>query len=126
MKALQETVVSLTVIFEEIPRVPEARRAEVQHMSEGLWHVTVRFGFIEMPNLGAALASAKDLGCPVSLDDATYFAARDAVVRSPTEPRLPTWQRMLFGFMYRNAVRAPDRFDVPADKFMEIGRQVAL
>jgi K+ transporter len=33
---------------------------------------------------------------------------------------------VLFGFMYRNAVRTPDRFDLPADKFVEIGRQIAL
>jgi KUP system potassium uptake protein len=33
---------------------------------------------------------------------------------------------MLFAFMYRNAVRAPDRFDLPADRFLEIGRQVEL
>ena len=36
------------------------------------------------------------------------------------------WQRMLFGFMFRNAVRAPDRFDLPTDKFLEVGRQVGL
>jgi hypothetical protein len=33
---------------------------------------------------------------------------------------------MLFAFMYRNAVRTPDRFDLPADAFLEVGRQIAL
>ncbi len=88
--------------------------------------MTVRFGFVEVPNLALALARAKDQGCPVNLDDAVYFAARDEVVRSQTRPRLSAWQRVLFGFMYRNAVRTPDRFDLPADKFVEIGRQIAL
>jgi KUP system potassium uptake protein len=125
-KALQETVVSLTVLFEEYPRVPYSRRAEVERVAEGLWHVTVRFGFIEMPNVAAALACAKDLGCPLSLEDAVYVAAHDEVVRSPTRPRLAAWRRMLFGVMYRNAVRVPDRFDLPADKFIEVGRQIAL
>jgi KUP system potassium uptake protein len=32
----------------------------------------------------------------------------------------------LFGFMYRNAVRTPDRFELPADRFIEISRQVEL
>ena len=126
MKALQEIVVSLTVRFEEVPRVPVANRAEIEHVADNFWHVTVRFGFIEVPNVATALACAKEQGCPLNLDDAIYFAAHDEVVRSKTHPRLAGWRRMLFSFMYRNAVRAPDRFDLPADKFLEIGRQVAL
>jgi KUP system potassium uptake protein len=47
-------------------------------------------------------------------------------VRSPNHPRLWAWQRMLFAFMYRNAVRASDRFDLPPERFLEIGRQVRL
>lgn len=126
MKALPETAISLTVRFEELPRVPAADRATVEHVADGLWHVTVRFGFIEVPNLAAALACAKEQGCPLDLGDAIYFTARDEVVRSPSHPRLAAWRRALFGVMYRNAVRAPDRFDLPADKVLEVGRQVAL
>jgi KUP system potassium uptake protein len=126
MKALQETVVSLTVRFEEYPRVPLDKRAQVEKVSDGLWHVTVRFGFVERPNVTAALACAKDKGCPLNLDDAVYFASHDDVVRSANPPRLPAWRRMLFAVMYRNAVRTPDRFDLPADTFLEVGRQIAL
>jgi KUP system potassium uptake protein len=126
IKSLAETIVTLTVRFEETPRVDEPDRAEVLHLGDGLWHVVVCFGFIEVPNLVIALARAKELGCPVHLDDAVYFAARDDVVASQDHPRLWAWQRMLFAFMYRNAVRASDRFDLPPERFLEIGRQVRL
>ena len=126
MKALQETVISLTVRFEEYPRVPLDKRAEVEKVAEGLWHVTIRFGFVERPNVTAALACAEEKGCPLDLDDAVYFASHDDVVRSANPPRLPAWRRMLFAVMYRNAVRTPDRFDLPADTFLEVGRQIAL
>ncbi len=126
MKALQETVVTLTVRFEEYPRVPLNKRAEIEKIADGLWHVTIRFGFVEVPNVVAALACAKAKGCPVNLDDAVYFASHDEVVRNVGRPRLAAWRRMLFAAMYRNAVRAPDRFELPADKFLEIGRQIAL
>ncbi len=125
-KALQETVVSLTVEFEATPRVPLSRRADVEALPNNLWHVTIRFGFIEMPNVVAALHCAKDNGCPLDLHDAVYFAAHDDVVASETQPRLSAWRRRLFAFMYRNAVRAPDRFDIPAERFLEVGRQVGL
>jgi KUP system potassium uptake protein len=126
IKALQENVVSLTVRFEGYPRVSQSQRAEIEQMAEGFWHVTVRFGFIEVPNVVAALACAQEKGCSINLDDAVYFASHDEVVRSKTRPRLAAWRRMLFAAMYRNAVRAPDRFDLPAEKFLEIGRQIAL
>jgi KUP system potassium uptake protein len=126
IKALQETVISLTVRFESYPRVPLSERAEVEKVGDGIWHVTVRFGFIEMPNVVAALACAQEKGCILNLDDAVYFASRDDVVRSASPPRLAPWRRMLFAVMYRNAVRTPDRFDLPADKFLEVGRQIAL
>ncbi len=125
-KAVQETIVGLTIGFEEVPRVAQSERAQVRKVAAGLWHVTVRYGFVEIPDLANALAAARDHGCPLDLDDAIYFAAHDEVVRSENHPRLPPWRRMLFAFMYRNALRAPDRFDLPSDRFLEISRQVAL
>ena len=126
IKALQESLVSLTVRFEDYPRVPLSQRAEVEKVASGFWHVTIRFGFIEMPSVVAALACAQQKGCTINLDDAVYFASHDEVVRNANRPRLASWRRMLFAFMYRNAVRTPDRFDLPADKFLEVGRQIAL
>jgi KUP system potassium uptake protein len=126
IKALQQTVVSLSVIFEEVPRVAEGERTTTQHLEDGLWYVTVRFGFVEIPNLAAALVDAKQQGCPLNLDDAVYFAAHDEVIASLSSDRLPAWRRRLFRFMFRNAIRTPDRFFLPPDKFLEIGRQIEL
>ena len=125
-RAVQETIIGLTIRFEEVPRVLPSERAEVSKVAAGLWHVTVRYGFVEIPDLANDLLAARDHGCPLDLDDAVYFAAHDEVVRSESHPRLSSWRRMLFAFMYRNALRAPDRFDLPSDRFLEISRQVAL
>ena len=126
MRALQQNVVSLTVRFETTPRIAEARRTEVTREAEGFWHVLVRFGYMEIPNLPAAMQHAHGQGCPVQAEDTVYFAGRDQVVRSLNAPRLLAWQRAVFAFMLRNAIRTSDRFELPADKFLEVGRQVAL
>ncbi len=123
-KALQEIVVSLTVRFEKVPRVAAEERAEVEQM-DGLWRIAVRFGFLDVPSLSSAMACAKDQGCPLDLDNIVYFVSRDDVVPGKRR-RMPNWRRMMFGFMYRNAVHAADRFDLPADRLLEIGRQLAL
>jgi KUP system potassium uptake protein len=126
MKALQKTVVSLTVQFDEVPRIPDAERTAVEHVVDGFWHVTVRFGFVENPSLRLAMEHAISQGCPTDARDVVYFASRDDVVPSKTRPRMPGWQRVLFAFMFRNAIRLPDRFDLAADNFLEVNRQVAL
>ena len=125
-KALPETVIGLTVIFEQVPRIAGPERAEVRQVDAGLWHVTIRYGFMEVPSLNEALLSALEHGCPVDLDEAVFFAAHDEVVRSDSHPRLSGPTRRLFAFMYRNALRAPDRFDLPADRYLELARQIAL
>ncbi len=126
MKSLHETVLGLTVFFTEMPRVPDHERATVHNLPGGFWHVTVRYGFMEIPTLRTALAAALAQGCPLDLDRAVYFASRDEVIQNTAHPRLTIWQRNLFSFMYRNAVRASDRFDLPPNQFVEVARQVAL
>ena len=126
MKALQNVIVSLTVQFEEIPRVPEAERSTVEHVADGFWHVTVHFGFVEIPSLRDAMEHAISQGCPTDASDVVYFSSRDDVVQAKSGPRMPGWQRVLFAFMFRNAVRMPDRFNLAADNFLEVNRQVAV
>ena len=126
MKALQSVVLSLTVRFEEIPRVPLVERAQAELVGEGFWHVTVHFGFVERPDMTEALSCLHQDQCPIDLDNAVYFVAVDHIIRSPNRPRLPGWKRMIFNFLYRNAVRAPDRFRLPPDRFLEVGRQIGL
>jgi len=125
-KVLPETVVSLTIHFKPIPRIPEPERVAVEHLTEGLWHVAIQFGFVEIPNIPVALTQAQGQGCPIQTDDVLYLGSHDEVIRNPTTPRLPAWQRRLFAFMYANAIRAPDRFELPPERFVEIGRQIAL
>ena len=125
-KALQETVIGLTVLFEQVPRIAPHERADVHAVAAGLWHVTVRYGFVEIPSVTTALQAALEHGCPLDLENAVFFAAHDEVVRSENHPRLAGWTRKLFAFMYRNALRAPDRFDLPAERYLELARQVAL
>ena len=126
MKALQEIVISLTVQFEKTPRIAAEHRADAIEWHDGLWSVRVRFGFLEVPRLAEALRCAKDKGCPLNLDDAVYFVARDEVVAGRHGRRMKSWRRMLFGFMYRNAVHAGDRFALARNCLVEVGRQIEL
>jgi KUP system potassium uptake protein len=126
MGALQRNVVTLTVVFEEVPRITDARRCAVEHVAEDFWHATVRFGFVEIPDLGAALRNLRGLDRAIDLEGAIYFAARDLVVRRSRRRLLAHWRLPLFAFLYRNAVKAIDRFNLPPESVFEVGRQIEV
>ena len=124
--ALPEKVLVLSVRFEPVPRVDGATRMAIEEIGPEIWRATCRFGFVEMPNLFAALRAAKRLGCDIDLDEVLFLAGKDEIVADPDAPKMLPARRLLFGFLYRNAVRASDRFDLPRDRFIEIGHQVGV
>jgi KUP system potassium uptake protein len=126
MKALSETVIALTVTFEDIPRVASRERIELAKLADGFWHITTHFGFIQVPDLPAALRQAKDYGCPIDLEDAIYFGGRDTLVCSKRRSWLVRTRLRAFMLMFRNSVRAVDLFNIPPGNFVEVGRQIEI
>ena len=123
--ALHEEAIALTVQFTNRPRVRASNRLRVERLGEGFWHVTVRFGFVEVPNVARALHQEK-AKCPVDLDNAIYFSERDRVAARKQKPRLAAWRRHLFSFLYRNSIHPADRFSFPAENFVQISRQIEI
>lgn len=126
MRALNETVVALTVKVEDIPRVPPRDRIELTKLGEGFWHITVHFGFVQIPDIPKALKQAKGRGCPIDLEDAIYFGARDTAICSKRSNWLVRATLQLFMLMFRNSVRAVDLFNLPAKNFVEVGRLIEI
>jgi len=62
MGAVQEKIIALTVGFADVPRLSAAERISVEEVARNYWHATVRFGFVEVPNLTVALAAARGWG----------------------------------------------------------------
>jgi KUP system potassium uptake protein len=124
--ALYENLVALTVAFDEVPRVQSAKRMEIVKIVENFWHITIHYGFMEVPNLPSLLEQAKGERIPIDLNKAIYFASRDQVIRSKSGQSVMRWRLPLFAFMYRNSLRMSDLFNLPSRNFLEIGRQVEI
>ena len=124
MGSLHRTVLALHVRFEERPRVEEAERAEVEEVAPEFWRVTLRYGFIEAPDIVGALRSLKGLPSTAP-DQAVFFATRD-IVTPAGHSVLSRWRLGLFSYLYRNAARITDRFNLPQDRTVEVARQVRL
>jgi len=126
MGALHRTVIALSVSFEETPRADDGERCAVELIGDGVWRVRMRFGFLEVPDLTAALKRTKGLDPSIDLDTAIYFATRDQVVPAKGAGAYHRARTRFFAFLYRNAVRVVDRFSLPPDRVVEISRQIDL
>jgi KUP system potassium uptake protein len=123
--SLQRTVICLTVGFEDVPRIRSKDRVSIKQLDEGFWHVTTHFGFVEVPDLPAVLALAKEDGLPV-LDEANYYIERGDFSSRKHRNSLWRWRIAFFSFMSRNSAHAIDRFKIPAGALVEIGRRIEL
>jgi len=123
--SLQKNVVALTVSFESVPRINSRDRVRVTELEEGFWHITVHFGFVEIPDLPAVLEAERKQGVP-AVSEAVYYAERNDVVSRKHRHIVSRWRVALFSFMSRNSAHAVDRFKIPSKVLIEIGRRIEL
>lgn len=124
-KVLHETVLLVTVLNLDIPEVAGGERTELAESGCGIYRVTLRYGFMESPNIPRALAALKAPGLVVDPMQVSYFAGREQLVRGAL-PKMPFWRLWLFWVMARNAVPATEFFRIPADRVVELGVRIAI
>ena len=122
---LHERNVVLTVHFRDEPVVPASERVAVEPLGHGFWRVRVAYGFMESPDMPAALAACREHGLDINLFAVSYFLSREIVV-----PRrgaaMAYWRDALFAAMARNAGSVAEFFRLPANCVVELGTRVAL
>lgn len=122
-KVLHERVVLLTVLVDEVPHVPESRRIEVRPLAGRLYRVVVRYGFMETPNVPAALMLGEKAGLAFDLMDTSFFLSRETLIPSAI-PGMALWREALFAWMLRNAATAMNFFRLPPNRVVELGSQI--
>ena len=85
-----------------------------------------RFGFFEIPDLRRALLNAHGFDIPIDFDQAMFVGTRDLIVHKRRGAILTGWRLELFAFLYRNAVKVVDRFNLAPENVIEIARQIEI
>jgi KUP system potassium uptake protein len=124
-KVLHEHVVVLTVSTAQQPHVAAEQRVSIEALGHDMFNVRVQYGFMEDPNVPAALMQARDQGVPIDLDDLTYFLGRETIIVTRRKG-MAIWREKLFVLMARNAVRATAFFRLPPERVVELGVQVEM
>jgi KUP system potassium uptake protein len=125
-RALHRQVLILTMAIESVPWVQESERLVAKEFAPDCWRATVHYGFMERPDLVAVLRETQALGCPLHLDDVTYYVGRETITRAEGRRRLPSWEAIPYAWMVRNAARINDVLHLPSSAVVEIGREIAI
>ena len=124
-KVLHERNVLLSVETLEAPYADQAEQVELRDLGHSFYTLLLRFGFMEDPDVPAALAARAQRGLGFDMMDTTFFLSRETVVATK-RPGMVLWRDKLFAFMTRNAMPATAFFHIPGNRLVELGTQVEI
>ncbi|WNV09434.1 potassium transporter Kup [Tardiphaga sp. 709] len=124
-KVLHEKNVILTIETAPTPRIDPSERVRMEEISATFSKVTLRFGFMESPNVPKSLAIARKTGWQFDIMSTSFFLSRRAL-KPAAHSGMPRWQDHLFIALSRTANDATDYFQIPTGRVVEVGTQVTI
>jgi KUP system potassium uptake protein len=122
---LHERIVVLSVLTTTEPRVPLARRAEVEPLGNRIFQIVLRFGFMEEPDVPEGMTSIIRSDFRFEPEDTVWILGRETVLATERAGMM-MWRERLFSVMTRNATPATRYFHLPVRESLEIGVQVEI
>ena len=124
-KVLHKTTLIVSVETADEPRIDPAERAEVTKVEPGVFQVLITYGFMEDPDVPAALTALDVRGLTFDPHDVTYFIGRESVVAGKAPGMNPALEH-LFVWLNRGADSAVRFFNLPDEQVFEVGSRVEI
>jgi KUP system potassium uptake protein len=123
-RVLHQTVLLVAIETADVPHISEDERVSVTPVSDGVYQVIVKQGFMETSDIPAAMEIvSKQLG--FSVEEATYFLGSETVL-SAAGDGMPQWREKLFSAQNLTASSAARFFKLPPDRVCEVGSHVEI
>ncbi|MFG1622320.1 potassium transporter Kup [Kribbella sp. NPDC049227] len=125
-----EHVVIVSIETEPVPRVADDQRVTADTLGygdDGITHVTARFGYMETPDVPAALALLDPEATEgrIDLERASYFLSKIELRKGPAAT-MATWRKHLFIATSHITADAAEYFNLPRDRTVIIGSHVEV
>jgi KUP system potassium uptake protein len=124
-KVLHERVLLLTFRTEDVPYVHNVQRVAIEQLSPTFWRVVASYGWRETPNVEEVFHRCRMEGLSCEMMETSFFISHESLIigQRPWYLRL---RARLFITLQRNALRAPDQFEIPPNRVIELGTQVEI
>ncbi len=124
-RVLHDQTVLLTVETLRVPYATLEERAEYEVLTEHFARLTLRFGFMETPNVSRAMVHARRSGLKFDVMASTFFLGRRRPV--PSGPGgIGRMLDQLYATLARISADPTDFFHLPRDRVVELGERVAI
>ena len=124
-KVLHAEVFFLNIRTEQIPRVPNFEKIELERFGSGVHRIIAHFGYMEEPTVAVIFALCRDKGVDVDLNAASFFLGREKLtVGDP--PAMSRWRSNLYLFLARNGMDPAAFFDIPSGQVIEVGARLQI
>lgn len=124
-QVLHERNILLTLIVGDKPYVTKSNRLQVDDIGKGFYRVKIFYGFMQTPDVPAALELCDQWDLPIDLMTTSFFVSRALIVSSPN-PGMSRWREQLFLALSRNAMNAAEFFKIPANRVIEMGTRIEI
>ncbi|HYC63960.1 MAG TPA: potassium transporter Kup [Reyranellaceae bacterium] len=124
-KILHERIIVLEVDTLDVPRVPESSRVEVERLGKGFYVVRARYGFMEQPDVPAALRACRPHGIAYDEMETSFFLGRETLVPAQRST-LGKWAQLFFITLSRSAGGTKMFFRIPPNRAIELGNQIQV
>ena len=124
-KVLHERVILLTLRTEDAPYVHNVRRVQIEQLSPTFWRVVASYGWRETPNVEEVFHRCGLEGLSCRMMETSFFMSHESLILG----KRPWYLRLrgkLYLLLQRNALRAPDQFEIPPNRVIELGTQVEI
>ena len=125
-QVLHERVVLLRVDVADFPFVPEDNRINVEKLGKGFFAVEAHYGFLQSPDVPAALEKARAFGLAVDLETTTFFVRRETLVPARGRSAMRKWRTNLFIRLYASALNAAQFYRLPPGRVVVLGSQTEI
>lgn len=124
-KVLHEKVVILTVRFEDFPHTNQEERVAIESLPHAFYRVTIRYGYMDEPNLPVDLMLTEKHGLLLDTMDTSFFIGKEILIASD-KPGMKIWRKNVFIGLFRTAESITNQFKLPPNRVVELGAQVKI
>ena len=124
-KILHERVIILQIDTVDVPRVPETNRVEIERLGKGFYSMIVHYGFMEQPDVPAALRGCRPHGIAYDEMETSFFLGRETLVPAQ-HSRIGRLRRNVFISLAHSASASKTFFRIPPNRAIELGNQVQV
>ncbi len=109
----------LTVVTEEVPRIPNEKRLEINEVASGFVRLIARYGFMQTPRMPKLIELAVEQKVFADPSQVTYFVRSEEIALT-RKRNMQRWRKRFYAFLNRNTQEATSLWNLPADQVVGI------